>query len=78
MLSRSEFGDENDRMIGSRYLDFNPPPLPPFQNRYDNAFPNLLATVKRATPVTSGRFDTVIMPAGLPGAFGKENERIFG
>jgi hypothetical protein len=39
---------------------------PPFQNRYDNAFPNLLATVKRATPVTSGRFDTVIMPAGLP------------
>ena len=28
--------------------------------------PTSLATVKRATPVTSGKFDTVILPSGLP------------
>ena len=34
--------------------------------KYDNAFSNLLATVKRATPVTSSRPDVCIIPSGLP------------
>lgn len=39
-----------------------------------------LATIKRSTPVTSGRFDTVILPSGLPDVekFSKaENTKFF-
>ena len=34
--------------------------------KYENWFPNLLATIKKSTLVTSGVFDTVILPSGLP------------
>ena len=33
--------------------------------KYENWWPNLLATVKKSTIITSGTFDTCIIPAGL-------------